>query len=49
MAEQVASGLVVRMAILLEVLRGGDRPEPIEVRAGAPELDDSTTSIGQPA
>jgi aspartate carbamoyltransferase catalytic subunit len=48
-AEQVASGLVVRMAILFELLTGGERPEPLESRAGATELDESTTSIGQPA
>ena len=49
MAEQVASGLVVRMAILFEVLRGGERPEPLEGRAAPSEPEESPTSIGQPA
>jgi aspartate carbamoyltransferase catalytic subunit len=44
-AEQVASGLVVRMAILYELLAAGDeRPEPA---AGEPARQ--PTSIGQPA
>jgi aspartate carbamoyltransferase catalytic subunit len=43
-AEQVASGLVVRMAILYELLAGGERPLP------APEGDETApTPIGQPA
>jgi aspartate carbamoyltransferase catalytic subunit len=43
-AEQVASGLVVRMAILYELLAGGERPAP------AREGDEtSPTPIGQPA
>jgi aspartate carbamoyltransferase catalytic subunit len=48
-AEQVASGLVVRMAILFELMSGGERPEPSEQRAGEPGLSESTRSIGQPA
>ena len=45
MTEQVASGLVVRMAILYELLASGDsRPAPA---AGDPEQ--SPTPIGQPA
>jgi aspartate carbamoyltransferase catalytic subunit len=43
--EQVESGLVVRMAILYELLAGGDRPR--SARTGEP-LPDPTT-IGQPA
>jgi len=44
-AEQVASGLVVRMAILYELLAiGGERPEPVE---GDPAR--RPTPIGQPA
>ena len=46
-AEQVASGLVVRMAILYELLAGGERP------ASAPEGNgagaERPTPIGQPA
>jgi aspartate carbamoyltransferase catalytic subunit len=41
-AEQVASGLVVRMAILYELLAGIERPEPVDGE-GRP------TPIGQPA
>jgi aspartate carbamoyltransferase catalytic subunit len=44
-AEQVASGLVVRMAILYELLTGGDRPRAEHATDGAPE----PTPIGQPA
>jgi aspartate carbamoyltransferase catalytic subunit len=44
-AEQVASGLVVRMAILYELLAGSERPAPVEGEGeGA-----SPTAIGQPA
>jgi aspartate carbamoyltransferase catalytic subunit len=44
--EQVASGLVVRMAILYELLAGGGRPAPAESKdAERP----SPTPIGQPA
>jgi aspartate carbamoyltransferase catalytic subunit len=43
-AEQVASGLVVRMAILYELLTGGERPAP--VRAGE---ETAPAPIGQPA
>jgi aspartate carbamoyltransferase catalytic subunit len=43
-AEQVSSGLVVRMAILYELLAGGERPRP--VREGE---DAAPTPIGQPA
>lgn len=44
-AEQVASGLVVRMAILYELLAGAERPEPGGERAG----EKSGARIGQPA
>ncbi len=43
-AEQVASGLVVRMAILFELLAGSDRPETVGEGAGA-----APAPIGQPA
>jgi aspartate carbamoyltransferase catalytic subunit len=43
-AEQVASGLVVRMAILYELLAGGDRTEP-----AAADPERQPTPIGQPA
>ena len=43
-AEQVASGLVVRMAILYELLAGSDRPEPVEAGEGP-----APAPIGQPA
>jgi aspartate carbamoyltransferase catalytic subunit len=45
--EQVAAGLVVRMAILYELLAGVERPEP----GGDPGAggDASPTAIGQPA
>jgi aspartate carbamoyltransferase catalytic subunit len=42
--EQVASGLVVRMAILYELLAGSDRPAPVEAGAGP-----APAPIGQPA
>ncbi len=48
-AEQVASGLVVRMAILFELMSGSDRPDPAESKAGVPSLSEPTRSIGQPA
>jgi aspartate carbamoyltransferase catalytic subunit len=44
-AEQVASGLVVRMAILYELLAGAERPTAPSPEGGAPE----PTPIGQPA
>jgi aspartate carbamoyltransferase catalytic subunit len=44
-AEQVASGLVVRMAILYELLAARERPAPVEGE-GAPA---SPTPLGQPA
>jgi aspartate carbamoyltransferase catalytic subunit len=44
-AEQVAGGLVVRMAILYELLAGADRPSAPSSGEGAPE----PTPIGQPA
>jgi aspartate carbamoyltransferase catalytic subunit len=44
-AEQVASGLVVRMAILYELLAGNERPAPAIEGDGA----DRPTPIGQPA
>jgi aspartate carbamoyltransferase catalytic subunit len=42
--EQVASGLVVRMAILYELLAGGERPTPVEAGEGV-----APAPIGQPA
>ncbi len=45
-AEQVASGLVVRMAILYELLTGSDRPRPLEAGEGG---DTAPEPIGQPA
>ena len=48
-AEQVASGLVVRMAILFELMSGSDRRDPAESKAGVPSLSEPTRSIGQPA
>jgi aspartate carbamoyltransferase catalytic subunit len=44
-AEQVAAGLVVRMAILYELLAGAERPEPV----GEGEGSGRPTPIGQPA
>jgi aspartate carbamoyltransferase catalytic subunit len=50
-AEQVESGLVVRMAILYELLAGGDRPR--QARAGGSEAgageESAAPPIGQPA
>jgi aspartate carbamoyltransferase catalytic subunit len=46
-AEQVASGLVVRMAILYELLTGSERPAPAEGEDAAERP--SPTPIGQPA
>jgi aspartate carbamoyltransferase catalytic subunit len=43
-SEQVASGLVVRMAILYELLAARDRPEPVEGEGA-----ESPTPIGHPA
>ena len=43
--EQVAAGLVVRMAILYELLAGSDRPTPVGEGGG----EGSPTPIGQPA
>jgi len=45
MTAQVASGLLVRMAILYEVLAGGDRPRPMR-EVGA---DAEPSPIGEPA
>jgi aspartate carbamoyltransferase catalytic subunit len=45
-AEQVASGLVVRMAILYELLASGERPRPA---AGEVSPSPGPTEIGQPA
>ncbi len=42
--EQVAAGLVVRMAILYELLAGSERPEPVDR-----ESVEQPTPIGQPA
>jgi aspartate carbamoyltransferase catalytic subunit len=44
--EQVASGLVVRMAILYELLASGDRTEPA---AGGDGASERPSPIGQPA
>jgi aspartate carbamoyltransferase catalytic subunit len=44
-AEQVAAGLVVRMAILYELLAGGERPTPLAAGDGASR----PTPIEQPA
>ncbi|HEU5141987.1 MAG TPA: aspartate carbamoyltransferase catalytic subunit [Solirubrobacterales bacterium] len=44
-AEQVASGLVVRMAILYELLAARERPAPVEGESAPPE----PTPLGQPA
>jgi aspartate carbamoyltransferase catalytic subunit len=44
-SEQVASGLVVRMAILYELLAGGERPTPAVEGDGV----ERPTPIGQPA
>jgi aspartate carbamoyltransferase catalytic subunit len=46
--EQVESGLVVRMAILYELLAGG-RPRPGGTRAGDPESVSTPTPIKEPA
>ncbi|MFI5027876.1 MAG: aspartate carbamoyltransferase catalytic subunit [Solirubrobacterales bacterium] len=47
MTEQVASGLVVRMAILYELLAAaGERPTPVSAGDGVPQ---KPTPIGQPA
>ena len=46
---QVESGLVVRMAILFELLAGSDRPRSAPREAGAPEPVGETSTIGQPA
>jgi aspartate carbamoyltransferase catalytic subunit len=43
-AEQVSSGLVVRMAILFEVLSGGERPGAVSERG-----EEAPTPMGQPA
>jgi len=43
---QVASGLLVRMAILYEILAGGERPRPLS-RIGAETSE--TSPIGEPA
>ena len=44
--EQVESGLVVRMAILFEILTGGERPEAVP---GTGEKPQAPTPMGQPA
>ena len=46
-AEQVAAGLVVRMAILFELLAGADRSGPPPETEG--DGSDRPTPIGQPA
>jgi len=47
-ADQVASGLVVRMAIIYELLTGSDRPRAARERAADGELT-APTPIGEPA
>jgi aspartate carbamoyltransferase catalytic subunit len=47
-AEQVESGLVVRMAILYELLAGG-RPRPDGGRTGDPQDVGTPTPIKEPA
>ena len=44
---QVASGLLVRMAILYEILAGSDRPRPVR-GVDSPELPEPSP-IGEPA
>ncbi len=44
--EQVESGLVVRMAILFEILTGGERPEVVPDSGETPQ---APTPLGQPA
>jgi aspartate carbamoyltransferase catalytic subunit len=44
--EQVESGLVVRMAILFEILAGGDRPRG---QARLEEVPPEPSPIGEPA
>ena len=46
--EQVRSGLVVRMAILYELLTGGERPRAARVQQGG-EPHPAPTPIGEPA
>jgi len=47
---QVASGLLVRMAILYEILAGGERPRPLSpVGAGTSIASGEGTPIGEPA
>jgi aspartate carbamoyltransferase catalytic subunit len=46
-ADQVRSGLVVRMAILYEILAGGERPRPVHGVESLPEPAQSP--IGEPA
>ncbi len=45
---QVAGGLLVRMAILYEILAGGERPRPLS-RIGGGRTESSGTPIGEPA
>ena len=44
-AEQVAAGLVVRMAILYELLAGGERPTPLAAGEGADADPDRTARM----
>jgi aspartate carbamoyltransferase catalytic subunit len=45
---QVASGLLVRMAILYEILAGGERPRPLSPVGAGPGAGEGTP-IGEPA
>jgi len=47
---QVESGLIVRMAILYELLAGSERPRPADRETGGPEaVPETPPTIGQPA
>jgi len=46
---QVASGLLVRMAILYEILAGGERPRPLSRIGGDRSEASSSAPIGEPA
>jgi aspartate carbamoyltransferase catalytic subunit len=48
---QVAGGLLVRMAILYEILAGGERPRPLSTigRGGDRSREDEGSPIGEPA
>ncbi len=48
-AEQVAAGLLVRMAILYEILAGQERPRPLSRVGGEPDGGRDPSPIGEPA